>query len=200
MADNKVTFGLCNCYYSKITRTTNAETGVVTTTYATPVAWPGAVSISLEATGENTNFHADNTIYFTIRGAKGYEGDFESAAVPRSFKKDIYGDIEDSNGALIEIENPVESDFALMGEMDGDVGGQRIVFYNCSATRPSISSNTNEENPEVQTVSISITAKSSTKAYTDSNDNTFYPVQSYLNVGDTGYSTFFESVYEPTFT
>lgn len=197
---NKVTFGLKNAYYAKITRTTDAETGVITTTYGTPKPLLGAVSVSLEATGENTPYYADDSIFYTIAGAKGYEGDYESAGISRDFKIDILGDIEDSNGNLIEVDNPVTSDFAFMFETSGDIGGQRVIFYNCSAARPAIGSATKEESTEVQNTTISIKAKSSTKSYTTLDDKTIYPVQSYIEEGDTGYSTFFSSVYEPTFT
>ena len=60
MADNnKVKFGLKNCHYAKLT-----ETGGVIT-YGTPVAIKGAVNLSLDATGDETNFFADDVTAFT---------------------------------------------------------------------------------------------------------------------------------------
>ena len=43
MANNKVMFGLKNVYYASVTVGTNSVT------YGTPIAWPGAVSLSLDA-------------------------------------------------------------------------------------------------------------------------------------------------------
>ena len=197
MADNKVHFGIKNAYYSKITKA--VVEGVQTITYGTPKALPGSVSLSLDYSGENTIFYADDTSYYTVAGAAKYEGDFEIADVTRDFKKDIFGDIEDENGALIEVDGAEYADFALLVEFSGNVGGQRLVFYNCSATRPAIGSATKEDTTEVQTQTMTITAKTSEKGYV-SGQTTVYPVQAYLNVGDDGYSSFFSAVYEPDFT
>ena len=43
---NKVKFGIKNCYYSVITEDDNGQV-----TYGTPVAFKGAVSLSLDASG-----------------------------------------------------------------------------------------------------------------------------------------------------
>ena len=49
--NNKVKFNICNVHYAKITRDNNGNV-----TFATPVALPGAVSISLDPTGEPESF------------------------------------------------------------------------------------------------------------------------------------------------
>ena len=46
MATNKVQYGLKNVYYATVTVGTNSVT------YGTPVAWPGAVNLSLSAEGK----------------------------------------------------------------------------------------------------------------------------------------------------
>ena len=77
---NKVKFNICNVHYALITVSEEGEV-----TFGTPVAMPGAVSLSLEPNGEPSNFYADGYAYYTISNNMGYEGDLELAMVPESF-------------------------------------------------------------------------------------------------------------------
>ena len=61
---NKVKFGLRNCYYAKATMGASGDI-----TFGTPVAMPGAVSLSLDPEGESENFYAD-----VSRGEAGHPG------------------------------------------------------------------------------------------------------------------------------
>lgn len=190
MADNKVKFGLSNCYYATVTENNG------TTTYGTPVALPGAVSLSLEAQMSQENFYADNGVYYVSSSANSYEGDLEIATVPRSFLTDVFGDVEDTNDALIELKENAPKYFALLFETDGDVAGHRTVMYKCSATRPALGSSTKTDSVEVQTSSMAI--KAIARVDSDTVDGkTGHAIQASLNYGDTGYDTFFGSVYVP---
>ena len=196
MADNKVRFGLSNCYYATITESNGA------TTYGTPVAMPGAVALNLDSQMSTEDFYADNGVYYVSSSANSYEGDLELATVPRSFLKDIFGDAEDANGALFEVKESRTNYFALLFETDGDVGGHRVVMYKCSATRPQLGGNTKTDSVEVQTQSMAIKAiarvdESSIKATTSGTATVGHAIQASLNEGDTGYSAFFDAVYSP---
>lgn len=196
MGDNKVHFGLKNAYYFPMTEVTNPDTGEVSVVYGAPKKWPGAVSIGLSNNASQEDFYADDGVYYVTSSASSYEGDFESASVPRSFKKDIYGWLEDANGALIETKNPITKYFALAFETSGDVGGQRTIFYKCSATIPEASSATTEDGTEVQTQTVTIKAIGRADEVTIGGEKRQL-IQATLNKGDTGYDTFFEAPYVP---
>ena len=154
---NKVKYGLKNVHAAILTETTTD--GVTSYSYGTPKPVPGAVSISLEAQGETSPFYADDIVYFRTNANNGYSGDLEIALIPDWFREDILKEAEDVNGVLVEQSNIGESvKFALLFEFTGDAKGIRHALYNCSASRPSLESQTKEENIEPGTEKLTITA------------------------------------------
>ena len=149
---NKVKFGLKNCHYALVTL---GEDGKAT--FGTPVAMPGAVSLSLDAEGENEPFYADDSVYYMVSDNNGYSGDLELALIPESFLTDIMHETEDSNGVLYENKDVEPEHFALLFEFTGDQRKIRHCMYYCSASRPSVSGNTREDSTEVQTETLSLT-------------------------------------------
>ena len=77
-------------------------------------------------------------------------------------------------------------------EFDGDVRKIRHVLYNCSASRPSISAKTNEENREVQTETLTVKARPLSTGYVKAKtgDSTKASV----------YDNWYKSVYQPADT
>lgn len=150
---NKVKYGLSNVYYAKATIDSSNVA-----TYTTPVAWPGAVNLSLSAEGDTTKFRADNIDYWVGQSNNGYSGDFESALIPDSFRKDILGYIEGTGGILVEDAQAKTIPFALMFQFEGDEKNTRHVFYNVTCTRPTVSGSTTAETIEPQTETVTFTA------------------------------------------
>ena len=186
---NKVKYGLKNVYYSVAT----IDAATNTATYAKPVAWPGAVNLSLDAEGETTKFRADNIDYWVGQSNGGYSGDFESALIPDSFRVDVLNDIVDSNGVVIEDAGAKTTHFALMFQFEGDEKNTRHVLYNCSATRPSVSGSTTEEQVEPQTETLTLTAVAIHNADLDLD-----VVKARCTQGDAPYDTWFDTVYQAT--
>lgn len=148
MANSKVKYGLHNVYYA-------VKNG---SGYATPVAIPGAVSISMEPQGEMTKFYADNGVYWQASSNLGYEGDLEMAKFPAAFLSAVLGMTSGTNGVVAEYDNVQPTEFALLFEFSGDADHTRYALYNCIATRPTISGETTNEQVEPTTESITISA------------------------------------------
>ena len=154
MSKNKVKYNLKNVHAAILTKGDNG-----TYSYGTPQAIPGAVSISLEAEGENTPFYADGIVYFRSTTNNGYSGDLEIALIPEWFRTDILQETLDANGVLIESADNLEPvHFALLFEFDGDINAIRHVLYDCTTARPSIESETKEDTIEPGTETLSLAA------------------------------------------
>lgn len=155
MAENKIYYGLKNVYYAPATIAADGSA-----TYETPVALPGAVSLSMDPEGGTENFYADNKVYYVSVANNGYSGSLELAEITEAFAKNILGETVDSNGVLAEHMSAEPVHFALLFQFEGDQKAVKHVFYNCVATRPAVSSNTKEDSVTPGTKTLDITATS----------------------------------------
>lgn len=152
---SKVQFNLKNVHYAPL------ELNGDVPSWGTPVPVPGAVNLNLEPQGEVTPFYADGIVYYQSVGNNGYNGDLEIARFPDQMLIDIWGykKVEGDN-VLIENSNVEAKPFALLYQIDGDATESLFCMYNCTGTRPGISSTTNTDVKEPQTQTSTISAVS----------------------------------------
>lgn len=186
---NKVKYGLKNVHFAVATIAADGSA-----TYGTVKAWPGAVNMSFDAQGGTNKFRADNINYWIGQSNNGYEGDLECALIPDDFRKDVLGDIEDDNGVLLEDVDAKTVPFALLFQFEGDDKATRHVLYNCSATRPSVSGSTTDEDIKPQTETVTVTTGS---VYFPNFEGGKNLAKGRCLEGDSEYDDFFNAVYTP---
>lgn len=184
---NKIKYGISKCYYAVAT-----DDGTGTLTYGTPVALPGAVSLSMDAQGDTNTFYADNIAYFTSTANNGYQGDLELALLPNDFREDVLGETLDAKGFYVEKADATTKEFALLFQFEGDESATRHCMYRCVASRPAANGSTKEESIEPQTESLTITAMPRI------NDELVKARCPYSASTSSAYATWFSAVEEPT--
>lgn len=177
---NKIKYGISKCYYAVKSNGT----------YGTPVALPGAVSISLSAQGELYKFYADNIEYYRNAVNNGYEGTLELALVPDEFLTAVLGNtLDGTDKVLVEEVQNTSTEFALGFQVEGDQNSPRFWFYNCVATRPEVAGDTKEASIEAQTESITIS--------TSPTEDGYVRVRTTKDTPTATYEGWFSDVWEP---
>lgn len=155
----RIRYGIKNVHYAIATAGTGGAL-----TYATPVALPGAKSMSLAPQGESFDEYADNVNWFHEDTNNGYSGDlvFEDTADADTFLVAVLGQTKDSTtGVVTEKVSDEPKEFALLGqfELAGDTEtGKRWCFVRCTASRPTAEGQTKEGSITVNTNAVTITA------------------------------------------
>jgi phi13 family phage major tail protein len=191
MAANKVKFGLKNVHYAIATETTTL--GVTTTSYGTPEAFPGAVSLEVNpSSSDATVFRADDSDYYIVSGSEqGFDGSFECANIPEAFETDVLGATTDDNGVIVEFASDEIKYVALMFEINGDASARRYLVPKVKFAKPGISAETTGENGnEPKTTKLDFTASPRP-------DDGLARVHTGDNTDSTTYNGWFTTVYTP---
>lgn len=181
--ENKVEFGLRNCYYAVVTVD---ESGKIT--YGAPKKLPGAVSITFDKSGELIRFKADDIDYYTNANNQGYEGALTLARVPEEFRTEVLKEEKTDKGVILENSDAQVANIALMFEFQGDVKATRHLFYYCSVNRPSVGSAT-KDSGEPNTTELSLVASPRPT------DN-LVKASTAAGVDETVYNSWYTTVYE----
>ena len=153
MASNKIKYGIRNVYYAQRTESGGSYT------YGSPIALPGAVSLSLAPEGDSNSFYADDVEYYRTDANNGYSGDLEIANIPDSFRVYALGEVMDNNDVLIEDADAAGKEFALGFEIQGSDHNTLFWFYNCVVSRPDTNASTKESSIDPQTDTLSISCR-----------------------------------------
>ena len=153
---NMYHYDVKNCYYIPGER--NAD-GTVTYDATRARQEEGLMSMDLAAQGDVSKIRADGIDYIIYASNNGYQGSLNFVRVSDQFRKDNLGETEDLlTGIQYEDADAVPTPFALMGEFKGDQEGIRWIFYNCTASRPSVAGDNKENQKEPDTESLDVTA------------------------------------------
>lgn len=204
MADKaKVMYGLSNVHYALLTETRDPVTDAIVTSYGEVKAWPGAVNLTLDPSGNPVVVSADNVSYATLINSNGYEGSAEFELIPDEIRTEILGNTVDDNGIIVETDHDQVRYFALMFEINTDKNPNRYVFYKVNLSqRASVASETVDVTGDlaVKTETLNF------KATPMSSEVIVNGIRSHLikaftsqTVDATAYNNFYKSVYMPDF-
>lgn len=194
MSKNKrIRFGVKNVHAAFMTSESDAKP-----VYDDPISIPGAKSFSAEANSENFTENADDIDWYTEDVNNGYNItlDFEDTAEADAFLAEALGqDKDEDTGMVTESSSDEAKTFALMGEFTLKGGqpteakGKRFCFYNCKASRPTISGETK--------AGTTITAATNSVSITSLPREYDGRVKSTAVSTDSCYSTWFDAVPDP---
>ena len=150
-ATNKVRFGLSRVHYAIWDEDQQK--------YGTPKPLAGAVSISFEPQGSQSNFFADNTVYYISNPTSQDTGSLEIADVSDEAAVELFGLKNDAVAGITYEETVHEMPtFALLYQVEGDGNTLRGVRYNVKMNRLSETHSTTTDSVEPQTYTVDYTA------------------------------------------
>ena len=183
---NKVQFGLSNVWFALLNLGENGDA-----TFGTPHKHPGAVNLTLEPSGSDTPFYADNIVYYTASANQGYTGTLEMALFDEWFQTNVLGNTLDENGVMVENSNINPKPVAILYQVEGDEEAARRVLYNVQVSRGSDTAATKGETTEPQTSTVNITVSPLP-------ESGIVRAHTTQNTDETTFNSWYNEVYIPT--
>lgn len=143
MADNKIRFGVSNARYALKTAEGYGEWKRI----------PGAVQIQLEPQEDQTDFYADNIVYFTTVGSASDQVTIELADLPDQAKIDLLGYKKIGDNLALPV-NYQPNEFALGFQVEGNETALRINVFGGKLRRSSETHSTKNDTTEPETMSF----------------------------------------------
>lgn len=183
MADNTVRFGVSNSRYAL-----EKEDG----TYDSWNRIPGTVQVQIEPQESQSDFYADNMVYFIQNGAASDQVTIEIADLTDQAKIDLVGYVRKADGAgLLLPVNAKRKSFAYGFQVQGDEKNLRVCIYGGKLNRPSNTYSTTTDSTEPSTMSIEGRFAGKTFLVEGEEEPFLY----YVSVeGDSDYDTFWDAV------
>lgn len=186
VADNKVRYGASNARYAVL-----GANG----TYGSWVQIPGTVQIQIEPQESQSEFYADNMLYYLFNSAASDNVTLEIADLLDQAKIDLIGYVRKATGAgLLLPVNAKPKEFALGFQVEGDTKALRVCIYGGKLNRPSNTYQTTNASTEPTTMSI--TGKFAGTKFTINGVETPYLYYTSME-GDSDYDDFFTTVPTP---
>lgn len=177
---NKVQFGISKVHWAK-----RYDDG----TYDVPVHMPGADTLTISNNdNDGSQISKDNGLYWDGAGSRTKTGELVMARYLEDFKTKILGFIEEDGGFTEG--TGATSHFALMFEGDGDLAGDRFVWFDCSATTPTQTWATTQADGTITEATETSTITANLVEMGDGEKRLTH----YKSKGATGYDTFFSKV------
>lgn len=151
MNKNKVEFGTSNFHIG----TYSTEDGEVK--LGKPIRIPGMRALSLESETEDSNFFADDVVYFFDYTDNGLKGNLNMALFPDEFKINFLNYKEMEDGGIAQIKGLQNKSVYFAFEGKGDKEKRRHIFFNGALGAIKREHKTLEKGKEVEEESISLT-------------------------------------------
>ncbi len=149
--ENKITFGLENVHWSKVT---TQPTGEIQ--YSKPEKLAGAVDLELNPISTDIKLKADNIDYHVSESNDGYTGKMTFYNTTEAFDEYVNG-LEKKGELTVEKSTAQSNPIALLFQMEGDKHATRFCLPQVSVKRPKFGTKT-KDGANVNTVELEFTA------------------------------------------